>query len=69
VNKSEDIAKLMTMDKQEIINYYEGLLDKCHETLLVKRNSIRNLKQVKLSLQFQLSRTQRMNTELVNQVE
>ena len=29
VNKAEDADKLMLMDKQDIIAYYEQLLDKC----------------------------------------
>ncbi|CDW79238.1 UNKNOWN [Stylonychia lemnae] len=29
--KSEDTEKLLKMDKIDIIKYYEGLLDKCHE--------------------------------------
>lgn len=38
------------MDKSDIIKYYEGLLDKCHDVIITKRDSIRSLKEQKLSL-------------------
>eukprot|EP00347_Sterkiella_histriomuscorum_P013121 403365937 len=67
--KTEDAEKLLTMDKSEIIKYYESLLDKCHEALIDKRDSVRSLKEQKLSLQFTVSRFQRSNLELKAQVE
>jgi len=62
--KSDDIEKLMQMDKSEIIKYYEGLLDKCHEVIIKKRDQNRTLRESKLSLQFNISRVQRQNNEL-----
>jgi hypothetical protein len=31
--RSEDAEKLKLMDKKDIITYYEGILDKCHEVI------------------------------------
>lgn len=39
--KSEDADKIMKLDKQEIIQYYEGLLNKCHELILHKRDQVK----------------------------
>ncbi len=57
------------MDKTEIIKYYEGIIDKCHEVIIQKREIIRQYKENKLSLQFHINRTQRANIELMNQQE
>lgn len=38
VNKQEDTERILEMNKEEIINYYELLLDKCQEALLKKRD-------------------------------
>ena len=35
----------MLMDKQDIISYYENILDKCQETILHKRDKFRLLKE------------------------
>lgn len=36
--KTEDAEKLLLLDKKDIIKYYEGLLDKCHEVIINKRD-------------------------------
>ena len=33
VVKTEDVDKLMLMDKSDLIKYYEGLIDKCHDVI------------------------------------
>jgi hypothetical protein len=38
------------MDKEDIIKYYEGLLDKCHEVIIKKRETVRIQKEAKLSM-------------------
>lgn len=48
--KSEDAEKLLQMDKQDIIAYYEGLLDKCHQVILKKRDQVKQARESKLNL-------------------
>ncbi len=40
--KSEDTESLMKLEKQGIIEYYEGLLNKCHEVIMNKRDTIKH---------------------------
>lgn len=39
--KTEDVDKIIEMDKEEIIKYYEGIIDKCHSVIFQKRDKIR----------------------------
>ena len=48
--KSEDAEKLLQMDKQDIIAYYEGLLDKCNQVILKKRDQVKQARESKLNL-------------------
>ena len=39
--KTDDADKIIQLDKADIIKYYEGILDKCHEVINQKREAIR----------------------------
>jgi hypothetical protein len=45
VNKSEDNERILAMTKEEIITYYENLLDKCQDAILRKRDKIHALQE------------------------
>lgn len=57
------------MSKEEIIRYYENLIDKCHQVIFEKRDKIRGLKQTAISMEFHVARNQRQNNELNQQLD
>jgi hypothetical protein len=69
VVRALDIDKLMLMEKENIIKYYESIIDKCHDVIMAKRDSNRSLKQQHLTLEYHLNTTIRSNSELQQQNE
>ncbi len=43
--KTEDAEKLMVMNKEEMIKYYEEIIDKCHGCIYYQKDKVRQLKQ------------------------
>lgn len=41
INREEDLEKVKLMDKEDVIKYYEEVLDRCHEVINKKRRKIR----------------------------
>ena len=67
--KSENPEKLLSMSNEELIKYYEEIIDKCHRSLNLKKDRNRQLKQKVLLAEFNMNRAQRLCFELSNQIE
>ena len=57
------------MSKEDLIKYYEEIIDKFHHIINMKKDKNRQQKQKLLLAEFNMNRSQRMCYEISNQME